>query len=82
MSGFFPTVEGLEIDLNRPLPLFAIGHGTRDPIIPVEWGRQAKELLEGAGADVLYREYPLPHAVDPSFLAELRPWLERAIPKG
>ena len=36
-----------------------------------------KELLEGAGADVLYREYPLPHTVDPSFLAELRRWLER-----
>jgi hypothetical protein len=28
---------------------------------------------------VLYREYPLPHAVDPSFLVELRPWLEGAI---
>ena len=40
--------------------------------------RRAKELLESAGADVLYREYPRPHTVDPSFLAELRPWLERA----
>jgi phospholipase/carboxylesterase len=82
MSGFFPTVEGLEYGLDPPLPPIAIGHGTLDPIIGVEWGRQAKELLEGAGADVLYREYPLPHTVDPSFLAELRPWLERAIPKS
>ena len=24
---------------------------------------------------MLYREYPLPHAVDPGFLLELRPWL-------
>ena len=81
MSGFFPRVEGLEYDLDPPLPPVAIGHGTEDPIIGVEWGRQAKELLEGAGADVLYREYPLPHTVDPSFLAELRPWLERAVPR-
>jgi phospholipase/carboxylesterase len=80
LSGFFPEVEGLEIDLERPLPPIAIGHGLYDPVIGVEWGRRAKELLERDGADVLYREYPLPHAVDPSFLAELRPWLRQAIP--
>jgi hypothetical protein len=28
---------------------------------------------------VLYREYPLPHAVDPRFLAELAPWLGAAL---
>ena len=82
LSGFFPTVDGLEYDFQRPLPPIAIGHGTQDPVIGVEWGRQARDLLEGHGADVLYREYPLPHTVDPSFLAELRPWLERAIPKS
>jgi phospholipase/carboxylesterase len=82
MSGFFPNVDGLEYDFDRSLPPIAIGHGTQDQIIGVEWGRQARELLEGHGADVLYREYPLPHTVDPSFLAELRPWLERAIPKS
>jgi phospholipase/carboxylesterase len=82
LSGFVPTVEGLGYDLEPPFPPIAIGHGTYDPVIGVEWGRQAKELLEEAGADVLYREYPLPHAVDPSFLVELRPWLERAVPPG
>ena len=80
LSGFFPTVDGLEYDLDPPLPPIAIAHGTLDPIIGVEWGRRARELLEEAGAEVLYREYPLPHTVDPSFLAELGPWLERAIP--
>ena len=82
LSGFFPRVEGLEYDLDPPFPPIAIGHGTYDPVIGVEWGRQAKELLESAGADVLYREYAFPHAVDPSFLAELRPWLARSIPPG
>ena len=69
LSGFVPTVEGFELDLERPLPSIAIGHGTYDPVIGVEWGRRAKELLEQAGADVLYRESPLPHTVDPAFLA-------------
>ena len=79
LSGFVPTVPGFELDLTQPLPPIAIGHGTLDPVIGVEWGRRAKALLEPAGADLTYREYPLPHAVDPRFLVELRPWLSRAI---
>jgi phospholipase/carboxylesterase len=79
LSGFVPTVEGFELDLERPIPPVAIGHGTLDPVIPVEWGRQARELLTAAGADVLYREYPLPHAVDPGFLRELAPWITNAL---
>ncbi|HEV8603353.1 MAG TPA: hypothetical protein VGQ68_08170 [Gaiellaceae bacterium] len=79
LSGFVPTVEGFELDLERPLPPIAIGHGAHDPVIGVEWGRRAKELLERAGADVLYRESPLPHAVDPRFLLELAPWVREAV---
>ena len=79
LSGFVPTVEGFELDLGGPLPPVAIGHGTYDPVIGVEWGRRAKQLLEQAGADALYREYPLPHAVDPGFLTELAPWTRSAL---
>jgi phospholipase/carboxylesterase len=76
LSSFMPTVEGFEFDLSE-IPPVAIGHGTYDPIITVEFGRRARQLLEEAGASVLYREYPLPHAIDPSFLMELRGWLAR-----
>jgi phospholipase/carboxylesterase len=79
LSGFIPTVERFEVDLEPPLPPVAIGHGTYDPLIEVRWGRRAREALEAAGADVLYREYPLPHAVDPRFLAELAPWIASAL---
>lgn len=74
LSGFIPTVDGFELDLSAPPPV-AIGHGTYDPVISVEFGRQAKKILEEAGADVLYRESPMPHSVDPSFIAELQPWV-------
>ena len=80
LSGFMPTVPGFELSLEPPLPPAAIGHGTYDPVISVEFSRQARELLEGAGGEVLYREYPLQHAVDPGFLAELGPWLESKLP--
>jgi phospholipase/carboxylesterase len=75
LSGFIPTVEGFELDLSTPLPPVAIGHGTYDPVISVEWSRRAKQELEQAGTDVLYREYPLPHAIDPGYLSELSSWL-------
>jgi phospholipase/carboxylesterase len=75
LSGFIPTVEGFELDLSPPLPPAAIGHGTYDPIIAVEWGRRAKQQLEEAGAEVLYRESPMAHSVDPAFIPELQSWL-------
>ena len=71
-SGFVPQVDGFELDFERArdLPAF-IGHGTYDPVISVEFGREAKERLEAAGAAVVYREYPLPHAIDPAWVNEV-----------
>jgi phospholipase/carboxylesterase len=77
LSGFIPSVDGFELDL-KEIPPVAIGHGTFDPIISVEFGRRARTFLEDAGAAVIYREYPLPHAIDPRFLTELRPWVASA----
>lgn len=82
LSGFMPTVEGFELDLSPPLPPVAIGHGTFDPVISVDWSRQAKQVLEEAGAAVLYREAPMPHSVDPAFVAELQPWLADAVARA
>jgi phospholipase/carboxylesterase len=79
-SSFMPTVEGFELDLSPPLPPVAIGHGTLDPVIEVEWGRQARDVLEAAGAEVLYRETPMYHQIDPQFLLGVAPWLRRVIP--
>jgi phospholipase/carboxylesterase len=75
-SGFIPRVDGFELDLSPPLPPVAIGHGTHDPVIEVRWGRDARDLLAGAGAEVLYRESPMAHQVDPGFLHEVAMWLD------
>ncbi len=80
LSGFVPTVEGWELDLSPPFPPVAIGHGTYDPVISVDWGRQARDRLEQAGADVLYRESPIPHTIDPRFAHELAKVVRRAVP--
>jgi phospholipase/carboxylesterase len=78
-SGFVPTVERFELDLGPPLPPVAIAHGTHDPIIGVEWGRRARRLLESAGAEVVYRESPLPHAIDPAVLPDVRSWVQERL---
>jgi phospholipase/carboxylesterase len=76
-SGFIPVVEGWRLETSVPFPPIAAGHGTYDPVIPVELGRGAVEQLRAAGAEVLYRESPMEHAIDPAFVAELVPWLLR-----
>jgi phospholipase/carboxylesterase len=78
LSGFMPTVEGWQIDLSPPLPPAAIGHGAYDPVIAVDWSRQARERLEAAGGTVLYRESPLPHTIDPQFAYELAGFVRSA----
>jgi phospholipase/carboxylesterase len=75
LSSFIPTVEGFELDLSPRLPPVAIGHGTLDNVIGVEWGRRARALLEQADAEVLYRETPMFHQIDPEFVREIADWL-------
>jgi phospholipase/carboxylesterase len=72
MSGFIPSVDGYELDLAPPLPRIAIVHGVFDQMIPVQWGRAARDALEEAGADVLYRESPIEHWIDPDVIPLLR----------
>ena len=81
LSGFVPTVEGFELDLEGRTDLaVAIGHGTEDPVIGVEWGRDARDRLEGAGVPVTYRESRMGHTIDPAYLETLRAWLASIVP--
>jgi phospholipase/carboxylesterase len=72
LSGFIPTVEGWEPDLASAFAPVAIVHGTYDPVIPVEFARRARATLAGAGADVLYREFPIEHWIDPQAIPLLQ----------
>jgi phospholipase/carboxylesterase len=81
LSGFVPSVDGFELELTgREGYPVAIGHGTQDPVIPVEFARAARSRLRAAGAHVLYRESPMFHDVDPGFLHALNDWLADSVP--
>jgi phospholipase/carboxylesterase len=70
LSGFVPTVEGWQPELeNRAgLPVL-IHHGRRDPIIEVEFGRKARDLLVEAGLAVDYVETDAGHFLPPEVVA-------------
>ena len=48
-------------------------------MIEARFGREARERLADAGADVLWRESPVAHALDPDLLPELREFVARAL---
>jgi phospholipase/carboxylesterase len=77
LSGFIPTTEGWEMDEELDGYPVAAGHGTYDPIIDVGFGRDAKERLEKAGADLIWRESPMQHTLDPDYLPELQRFVAR-----
>lgn len=56
------------------LPVF-LAHGSFDPTIPMEYGRRSAQTLEAAGFPVEWHEYPMPHAVCPDEIADIRRWL-------
>jgi phospholipase/carboxylesterase len=76
MSGFIPTVEGWEPDLasRKDLPVM-ITHGELDPVIGVEFGRKARDLLTEGGLDVTYDESRMPHTIDPRLVPDIADWV-------
>lgn len=75
-SGFVPTVEGWEPSLtDRTDTRVFISHGSRDPVIGVEFAERARELLGDGGLDVTYRTSELGHQIDPAHLREAATWL-------
>lgn len=79
-SGFIPRVEGFHFDLDgrTGLPV-SISHGSLDPIIGVEFAREARTRLEAAGLAVRYREDPVPHTIAPAALAQAKQVLAEAL---
>jgi phospholipase/carboxylesterase len=73
LSGFVPTVEGWEPDLEgrAGLPVL-IRHGSSDAVIDVGFARQARDLLSDGGLEVDYLETDAGHWLPPEVLPQLR----------
>jgi phospholipase/carboxylesterase len=79
-SGLLPQDNKLKYRWNDLEGIsFFIEHGTQDPIVPVELGRQAHQRLTDAKADVVYREYPIQHSISEESLNDATAWLRQKI---
>ncbi len=80
MSGFIPTVDGWDLDLANALDVpVLIVHGSRDPIIRVQFAHDARARLEEAGLQVEYHEHCGAHHIDPRAAAPMRAWVEQRL---
>ena len=80
LSGFIPTVVGWEpsLDDRAELRVF-IAHGRRDPVIGVEFAREARELLTGAGLEVDYHESDGAHQIDAAEAHAAAGWIAQTL---
>lgn len=80
ISGFIPTVEGWDLDLGgRDVPLL-VAHGSRDPVISVDFARAARTRLHDAGLAVEYLEHGGAHQIDPRAIAPMQAWIRERLP--
>jgi phospholipase/carboxylesterase len=79
-SGFIPTVEGWDPSFaDRTGTRVLIAHGRNDPVIGVDFAREAHALLDRAGFDVDYRESEATHSIDPADVPRAAGWLQNTI---
>jgi phospholipase/carboxylesterase len=80
LSGFIPTVAGWQPRLDdRTGTAALIAHGVSDPVIGVDFARDARDRLSAAGLAVDYHEFAGAHHVDPALMPAAREWLEQTI---
>lgn len=75
LSTYGPTLDSLiKGKTTRPLPIFC-AHGLNDEMVKTSLGRQAHDVLETAGHQVEWHDYPMGHEVCPPQIADIREWL-------
>ena len=77
LSCFLPLADAVAAEAspaNRETPIF-MAHGTHDPLIPLDRGRHAHDLLAGLGYRIAWHEYRMPHSVCAEEVADISAWL-------
>jgi phospholipase/carboxylesterase len=59
---------------NAATPIF-LAHGRHDTVLDFVFGTASRDLLRNLGYRVEWHEYPMPHAVCPQEIDDIRTWL-------
>jgi len=57
-------------------------HGTQDAVLPIQFGRAAREVLSKLPVDLTYREFDMPHTVSRESFEVVRAWLTARLDAG
>lgn len=80
-SGYIPHESGLRIDeagiKHKP---FILTHGIQDPMLPVDWARRSRDILQKLDVDLDYHEFNMGHNVSAESIAVIKTWMEKRLP--
>jgi phospholipase/carboxylesterase len=85
LSGYLILAENLEAEVheaNRDTPVLCC-HGSQDPLVTRDRGRQAHDRVEALSPDrpVEWHEFPMGHEVCPEEIEVVRRWLAERFPR-
>jgi phospholipase/carboxylesterase len=78
LSSWFPGLLAETLPRTKThegFPVLVV-HGTRDPMLEVERGRESRELLRPFGVSLTYREFDMGHEIRPEALRVILKWLD------
>ncbi len=82
LSTYLPLAETLAKEKNKAnsaIPIF-LAHGSADPVIGVDLGRQSRALLEKQGYKPVWHEYKgMQHSVSEKEIFDMAEWLEQVL---
>jgi len=81
LSTYLPLAQDfakLRNGANLRTPVY-MAHGTQDPVVPFALADESRQLLAGAGYNLEWHAYPMPHSLCPQEVADLRAWLRRTL---
>ncbi len=81
LSTYLPLPAALAAEAsvaNRDVPIF-MAHGTQDPIIPLVYAQQSRDLLATQGYTVEWHEYAMPHSVCTEEVEHIGAWLRHVL---
>lgn len=81
LSCYLPQGDALPAEVheaNKQTPVLQ-HHGEQDPVVPISAGKMANKALVGAGYEVEWKSFSMPHSVLPQQLTEIGQWLRKQL---
>lgn len=81
LSAYLPLIDKLQSEAtsaNLETSIMVM-HGTFDPVIPVFQGQASRDKLINSGYPVIWKEYPMQHAVCAQQISDISHWLQQQI---